>query len=59
VPRRIVAETTSPASQFSLIDLSNGDPLTRKAGGSIDIPSATAGGSPLPDPIAMNMPPAM
>jgi hypothetical protein len=49
---------TSPASQFSLIDLSNGNPLPRKTGGTIDISSAMAGGASLPDPIAMNTPPA-
>lgn len=48
----------SPASQFSLIDLSNGNPMSRKAGGTIDIRSAMAAGSSLPDPIAMNTPPA-
>ena len=49
---------TSPANQFSLIDLSSGNPLIRKAGGTIDIPTAMAAGSSLPDPIAMNTPPA-
>ena len=42
----------SPASQFSLIDLSSGNPMSRKAGGTIDIPSAMAAESLLPDPIA-------
>lgn len=49
---------TSPVSQFSLVDLSGGGPLTRKAGGTINLASTAGAGTDLPDPIAMNKPPA-
>lgn len=46
----------SPVSQFTLIDLSNGEPLNRKAGGTINI-DQSGNTAPLPDPIATNKAP--
>lgn len=48
---------TRPAAEFSVIDLDSGTLQTRKAGGTIDIPSQSAVSSSLPDPIAANTPP--
>lgn len=48
---------TRAASEFSLIDLDSGNMQTRKAGGTIDIPTMSASSSSLPDPIATNTPP--
>lgn len=47
---------THPASQFTLINLSTGEPLTRKAGGTINV-DQTANPTPLPDSVAENKAP--
>ena len=48
----------APVTEFRLVDLITAQPLTRKAGGTINLePSAAAPGQ-LPDPVSMNIPPA-
>lgn len=44
---------TSPVTQFILVNLSTGEPLNRKAGGTINIDQST-NPMPLPNPVAAN-----
>lgn len=44
-----------PAGDFTLIDVTSGEQMSRKVGGTINLGAATV---PLPDPAVMNVPPA-
>lgn len=48
---------TTPISEFTLINLADGNPLIRGAGGTIDLSGVEDPGLPIPDPIAKNAPP--
>jgi hypothetical protein len=49
---------SAPITEFSLVDLGTGEPLVRKAGGTINLGPITGQYGQLPDPVSMNIPPA-
>jgi hypothetical protein len=48
---------TRPLTELTLLDLATGEPLVRRVGNTLDLGQLPPGG-PLPDPVAMNAPPA-